>query len=114
MAELLVLEPGVQTTVQDLGRPGFGDLGVTASGAFDRGAHERGARLLGNPDDSASLEILVGGLVATATTAVRAVLTGGLAPATVRGRPSSTANRSFCFEETGCGSGFAHADCGST
>ena len=87
MAELLVLEPGVQTTVQDLGRPGFGDLGVTASGAFDRGAHERGARLLGNPDDSASLEILVGGLVATATTAVRAVLTGGLAPATVRGRP---------------------------
>lgn len=45
---LLVLAPGVFTTVQDLGRPGFAHLGVTASGALDRAALRRANRMVGN------------------------------------------------------------------
>lgn len=86
MPELVVLEPGVFTTIQDRGRPGFAAVGVTSSGAFDSAAYEWGAQLLGNRPGAAALEVLVGGLAVTATSAVRAVLTGGVAPATCRGR----------------------------
>ncbi len=35
MSSLLVENPGWLTTVQDLGRPGYGALGVSPSGAAD-------------------------------------------------------------------------------
>ncbi|WP_241993141.1 5-oxoprolinase/urea amidolyase family protein [Cryobacterium frigoriphilum] len=59
----IVRQPGAQTTVQDLGRPGFADLGVTRSGALDRGALRRANRLAGNPATAAVLENALGGLV---------------------------------------------------
>lgn len=50
------------TTVQDLGREGFGPIGVSASGAADPIALRIGNRLLGNPEGAAALELtLVGG-----------------------------------------------------
>jgi len=51
-----IVEAGVQTSVQDLGRPGQGRLGITPGGAVDRGALIAGNRLLGNPDGAAALE----------------------------------------------------------
>lgn len=57
-----VIDPGPLTLVHDLGRPGFAALGVSASGAFDRGAHNLANRLVGNPHDAAALECLLGGL----------------------------------------------------
>lgn len=62
MSEVRVIEPGPLTLVQDLGRPGLASLGVSASGAFDRAAHRLANRLVGNPDDAAALECLLGGL----------------------------------------------------
>lgn len=57
-----VRTPGMFTTVQDLGREGFGPLGVSPSGAADRVALQIGNRLLGNPDGAAALEMtLLGG-----------------------------------------------------
>ncbi len=54
--------PGLMTTVQDIGREGFGPLGVSASGAADPIALRIGNRLLGNPEGAAALELtLVGG-----------------------------------------------------
>lgn len=53
---LEVIAPGVQTTVQDLGRPGQGRSGITPGGALDRSALVAGNRLLGNPDGTAALE----------------------------------------------------------
>jgi antagonist of KipI len=54
--------PGLLTTVQDLGRDGFGPLGVSASGAADAVALRVGNRLLGNLEGAAALELtLVGG-----------------------------------------------------
>lgn len=84
--QLLVVAPGVMTTIQDSGRPGYASMGVSRSGAFDRRAYEAGQRLLGNPDGVAALEVVLGGLRVTVTGATRAVLTGGLVAATVGGR----------------------------
>jgi antagonist of KipI len=56
-----VLDPGALTTVQDLGRPGHGALGVAPSGALDRWSLRTANRLVGNEDDVAGLEITMRG-----------------------------------------------------
>lgn len=56
-----VFAPGMQTTVQDLGRPGFGHLGVSACGAADRLALRLGNLILGNPADAPGLEMTLQG-----------------------------------------------------
>lgn len=56
-----VLEPGLLTTVQDLGRPGMERFGVTRGGAADRGALILGNRLIGNEPGAAGLEITLSG-----------------------------------------------------
>jgi biotin-dependent carboxylase-like uncharacterized protein len=61
MTRLHVEQPGGLALIEDLGRPGLANLGVAASGALDRGALTLANRLVGNPDDAAALELLVGG-----------------------------------------------------
>src|SRR5579859_474284 len=62
MRALIVEAPGLFTTVQDLGRDGFGPMGVSASGAADAVSLRIGNRLVGNPEGAAALEMtLVGG-----------------------------------------------------
>jgi antagonist of KipI len=54
--------PGLFTTVQDLGREGFGAMGVSPAGAADAIALRVGNRLLGNSQDASGLEMtLLGG-----------------------------------------------------
>ncbi|MCK9515856.1 MAG: carboxyltransferase domain-containing protein [Ottowia sp.] len=50
------VQPGLQTLPQDRGRPGKTQLGVSASGALDRGALERANQLVGNPPGTPVLE----------------------------------------------------------
>ncbi|MDK4236105.1 biotin-dependent carboxyltransferase family protein [Corynebacterium pseudodiphtheriticum] len=73
---LKVLETGPQATFQDLGRAGYSGLGVSPSGAFDRGAARRANRMLGNDENSAVIEILFGGFEVVAEKPVRIVFTG--------------------------------------
>jgi len=62
MPLIQVLEPGMFTTVQDLGREGFGAMGVSASGAADALSLRIGNLLVGNAEGAAGLEMtLVGG-----------------------------------------------------
>jgi antagonist of KipI len=62
MSSLVVENPGLLTTVQDLGRRGFGPLGVSPSGAADSVALRLGNMLVGNEQGAAALEMtLVGG-----------------------------------------------------
>ena len=87
MSSLLVESAGLQTTVQDLGRPGFGPEGVSASGAADPVALRLGNLLVENQPGVAGLELtLVGGSVVFPDGAVIA-LTGADLGATVNGRP---------------------------
>ncbi|MET0467887.1 MAG: biotin-dependent carboxyltransferase family protein [Aeromicrobium sp.] len=84
---LRVLEPGPLSLVQDLGRPGLGDLGVGPSGAFDRRALRTANHLVGNPGDAAVVEALGGGLVLVAAAPHVVAVTGAAGPLTVDGRP---------------------------
>lgn len=53
---------GLLTTVQDLGRPGYGAMAVSASGAADAVSLRIGNRLVGNAEGVAALEMtLLGG-----------------------------------------------------
>lgn len=76
MSSIVVHAPGLFTTVQDLGREGFGPMGVSPSGAADPVSLRIGNRLVGNPEGAAALEMtLVGGAFTFEAAAVIA-LTG--------------------------------------
>ena len=62
MSVIQVEAPGLLTTVQDLGREGFGPIGVSPSGAADPISLRLGNRLVGNLESAAGLEMtLLGG-----------------------------------------------------
>src|SRR5947209_1814573 len=58
---LRVTSPGLHTTVQDLGRDGFADIGVPPSGALDAVALRLANALVGNAPNAAALEVLISG-----------------------------------------------------
>lgn len=84
---LRVLDPGPRTLVQDLGRPGLAHLGVGSAGAMDRAAHRLANRLVGNPEDAATLEVLLGGLVLVLPEGAWVAIAGGTGPVSLDGRP---------------------------
>lgn len=51
-----VVTPGILTTIQDLGRPGYYHLGIPIGGAMDRMALRAANLLVGNPEEAAGLE----------------------------------------------------------
>lgn len=64
MTTLEVLRTGPLALIEDLGRTGLAQVGVTRSGAADRRSHKLANRLLANPDDRATIEVTFGGLTA--------------------------------------------------
>src|SRR5213075_2081987 len=84
-----ILEPGPQTTVQDLGRPGYLRYGVPPSGPIDRAAFIVANRLVGNADGAAGLECTVMGPRFEAETACAIAVTGAEMPVTVNGSEMS-------------------------
>jgi antagonist of KipI len=82
MSLIEVRTPGLLTTVQDLGREGFGPMGVSPSGAADAVALRVGNRLAGNADGAAGLEMtLLGGSFFFREPAVVALTGSDFAPA---------------------------------
>ncbi len=53
---LKVIQPGLLTTIQDLGRPGYFHLGIPIGGAMDRMAMRAANMLVGNDEAAAGLE----------------------------------------------------------
>ncbi|MFV0460276.1 MAG: biotin-dependent carboxyltransferase family protein [Actinomycetales bacterium] len=84
---LEVLTAAFPVLVQDLGRPGLASVGVSESGAADRGSYLLGARLLGQHDDRdrppAALEITNGSVSLRVSGSPTLVLTGARAEATL-------------------------------
>ncbi|MFT7860775.1 MAG: biotin-dependent carboxyltransferase family protein [Sulfurimonas sp.] len=70
-----VVNGGIFTTMQDLGRYGYAHLGVTSSGAMDEYAYKWALKLLDDVDTNA-LEILMGGLQLKATADTYIAVTG--------------------------------------
>ncbi|MEV5510586.1 biotin-dependent carboxyltransferase family protein [Streptomyces orinoci] len=86
---LTVVRAGALTTVQDLGRTGYAHLGVPRGGALDQRAHRLANRLVGNPEEAATLETTLTGCAVRAGRAVVAAVTGAPCPVTVDGRPAA-------------------------
>jgi biotin-dependent carboxylase-like uncharacterized protein len=87
-AGLRIIEPGPQTTVQDLGRSGQLRYGIPPSGPMDRSAFVLANRLVGNPDDAAGLECAFTGPRFEIDGPSAIAVTGAEVPVTVNGQPA--------------------------
>jgi biotin-dependent carboxylase-like uncharacterized protein len=87
VATFEVLEPGILTTIQDLGRYGFSQFGVPPSGALDTYSYRVGNLLAGNKQGEASLETTVMGLKLKTLREVVVAITGGDLSPTLNGEP---------------------------
>jgi antagonist of KipI len=85
---LRIAGAGLQTTVQDLGRPDHQRDGVPGGGAMDRSALRVGNALVGNDDGAAALEAtLIGPAIAFDDPTLIAITGGNLDP-TIDGEPA--------------------------
>ena len=105
-AGLKVLAPGLHTTVQDLGRPGYQAIGVPVSGALDGVSLRLANALVGNAPGTPALEVLLSGpTFEVAADTVRMALSGtgaslaiGAEKARVEARESVTVPRGEIVE----------------
>ncbi|MBC7304084.1 MAG: 5-oxoprolinase/urea amidolyase family protein [Nocardia sp.] len=85
---IVVLRPGMQTTVQDWpGRIGYWHIGVPPSGPMDDLSFRLGNRVLGNPEGAAGLECTLGGPALRFTEATWVCVTGAVADVRMDGLP---------------------------
>lgn len=83
---ITVQDPGALAVIEDLGRPGYAGIGVSPSGAADRGALRAANRLVGNPEHAAAIEITLGGLEVSSDQPVWCAVTGAPTVSVVGGR----------------------------
>jgi antagonist of KipI len=86
-AVLLVKEPGLFTTIQDLGRPGAVSAGVQPGGAMDRFAHVAANLLVANEPGNATMECTFNGPHLIAERACLIAITGADFGPHVNGAP---------------------------
>lgn len=91
MRAIIVEATGPLMLIEDLGRPGMGRLGVSRSGAFDRGSLMLANRLVGNDPAAPALEILMGGARLRAGAAMTIAVTGASGPLIVHQRGGNSA-----------------------
>ncbi|HCP80213.1 MAG TPA: allophanate hydrolase [Octadecabacter sp.] len=84
---LKIVQPGLSTSIQDLGRPGFFHLGIPIGGAMDRFALRCANMLVGNPEGAAGLEVVFMGPQIEFTRDALVAVTGADLPAKVDGEP---------------------------
>ena len=87
MDAFLVQVAGSYTTVQDKGRFGYQKMGIPVSGVLDSFAGSVANLLVGNPEDSAVLEITVTGPRLTFLRELDVALTGAEMGATLNSQP---------------------------
>ena len=85
-----VLKPGLSTTVQDLGRPGYYHIGIPISGAMDRFALRCANMLVGNKEGLAVLEAVFMGPELKFSDDATVAVTGGELPPKVNGEFRAT------------------------
>jgi len=82
-----VMKPGLSTTVQDLGRPGYYHLGIPLSGAMDRAALRAANLLVGNDEGAAALEAVFLGPELRFNADALVAVTGADLPPKLDGQP---------------------------
>ena len=86
---LNVVEPGLLTTVQDLGRQHWYHIGMPPAGALDNFAFRVGNLLVGNPEDAAGLEVTYAGPTLDVEVDGVVAVTGADIDFTINGRPAT-------------------------
>lgn len=81
-----VINSGILTTVQDLGREGYQKYGLAVAGSVDHYAHRVANILVSNPQGAAVLEITLLGLKMEALRSTVVAITGGDLNPTVNGK----------------------------
>lgn len=81
-----VIQPGLQTTVQDFGRIGHYEVGMPPSGAMDKYSYLASNLLVGNKEHAAVLEITYMGPVLEFQQNVTVAITGGEMPPKINGQ----------------------------
>jgi biotin-dependent carboxylase-like uncharacterized protein len=100
-AALRVVAPGLMTTLQDLGRPGYQRLGVPVSGALDQISFRAANLLVGNGPGVGALEIAYQGpTLSVDADSVRIAIAGGHAPIDIL-KPSGEVSRSLAPFQSG-------------
>ena len=87
-----VSAPGLATSVQDLGRPGFYHLGIPVSGGMDQFALRAANLLVGNDEGAAVLEAVFMGPELEFTEAAMVAVAGADLPPRVDGDPRESWN----------------------
>lgn len=82
---LKIMQPGLSTSIQDLGRPGYFHLGIPIGGAMDRFALRVANMLVGNPEGAACLEVVFMGPVIVFEEDALVAVTGADLPPKVDG-----------------------------
>ncbi|MEO8672428.1 MAG: biotin-dependent carboxyltransferase family protein [Tahibacter sp.] len=94
-----VIKPGLLTSIQDLGRPGHAALGVGRAGAMDPVALRLANALVGNPVNTAALEISLIGPTLQFHRAAQIAITGAPLSASLDGRTL----RHWCAQDVPAG-----------
>lgn len=84
---MIIEKPGLLTTIQDLGRTGYKQYGIIASGAMDQTAHRIANMLVLNPEETETVEITMGGPVIRFQEKAVIAMTGGHFSPAVNGQP---------------------------
>ena len=81
-----IIDPGLRTSVQDLGRPGYYHLGIPVSGGMDRYSLRAANLLVGNQEDAAVLEAVFVGPKIKFETDTTVAVTGANLPTLLDGK----------------------------
>ncbi|MEM9811760.1 MAG: biotin-dependent carboxyltransferase family protein, partial [Pseudomonadota bacterium] len=100
-----VIKPGLLTTIQDLGRPGYFHLGIPIGGAMDRLSLRAANLLVGNEESAAGLEAVFMGPELEFTEDATIAVTGAEMPILIDGveQPDWTALRVKAGQRLGFG-----------
>jgi len=82
----LVKKPGMLSLIQDAGRVGANNIGLTNGGPIDKPAFYWANRLLENKENTSVIEISIGGLVLIAQYDSQIAVTGAPFPFTINGQ----------------------------
>ena len=106
-----VLNPGIHSLLQDMGRFGYHSLGITSGGAFDQYSFGWANQLCHNLDNAGCIEILVGGLILEAQVTTQIAITGADVPIKI----NDSTVESWCTHNIQAGDkiafGYATAGC---
>ncbi|CEA03686.1 KipI antagonist [Jeotgalicoccus saudimassiliensis] len=87
---LKIINPGLFTTVQDLGRYGYESYGFTPAGVMDYESFYLANALLGNSNDTAVLEMTLYGVTFEVLHSTSMATAGALMELTINGEPYNT------------------------